>query len=64
MKAKKEVKTARLKSFEGKLALIMKFKNYLENELERIRNRESFIRGKISKEKKAISLVNRAKKLR
>lgn len=64
MKTKGEVKTARLKSFEGKLILLLKSKNYLENELEKVRNKESYIRNKISKEKKAISLINKARKLR
>ena len=62
--AQKEVKTVRLRRLEEKLILIQKSKNYVENELEKIRGREAFLRDKISKEKKAISLVNRAKRLR
>ena len=64
MASKKEVKTVRLRRFEEKLVLIQKSKNYLENELKKIRDKESVLRDKISKEKKAIALVTRAKKLR
>ncbi|MEK9207808.1 MAG: hypothetical protein AAB922_04950 [Patescibacteria group bacterium] len=64
MASKKEVKTVRLRRFEEKLVLIQKSKNYLENELKKIRDKESVLRDKISKEKKAIVLVTRAKKLR
>jgi len=64
MESGKEVKTTRLKKLEGKLSLILKSKNYIENELRRIRDKEKETREKISKEKKAISLINRAKKLR
>jgi len=44
--------------------LIQKSRTYVENELKKIREKEAFIRGKIRKEKKAITLVNRAKRLR
>ena len=64
MKTKKEIKTVRLRRLEGKLALIQKTENYLGNELKKIRDKESILRNKISKEKKAIALVNRAKRLR
>lgn len=64
MGQKKEIKTIRLKRLEGKLAIIIKSRNYVENELKRVRNEENYIKEKIRKEKKAIMLVNRAKKLR
>ena len=64
MAQKKEVKTVRLRRFEYKLSLIQKSRVYVENELKKIREKETFTRGKIRKEKKAIALVNRAKKLR
>ena len=64
MKTKKEVKTARLRRLEGKLALIQKTGDYLENELKRIGDKGAVLRDKIRKEKKAIALVNRAKRLR
>ena len=52
MESKKEVKTIRLKRFEGKLALIQKSKNYVEDELKKIRDKERYIKDKIGKEKK------------
>ena len=64
MKQKKETKTIRLKRLEGKLAIVIKSKNYAENELKKIQGIEQIIKEKIRKEKKAISLVNRAKRLR
>ena len=64
MKTKKEIKTVRLRRLEGKLALIQKSGDYLENELKKIRDKESILRDKIRKEKKAIALVTRAKRLR
>lgn len=64
MVQKKEEKTIRLKRLEQKLLLILKSKDYVENELKKIRQKEMDVRGKIRKEKKAISFVNRAKKLR
>ena len=64
MKMKKEAKTVRLRRLEGKLAIIEKTENYLENELRKVKDKEAVLREKIRKEKKAISLVNRAKKLR
>ena len=64
MKAKKETKTIRLKRLENKLAFLQKSKKYVDSELDRIRKREKDLSKKISKEKKAISLVNKAKKLR
>ncbi len=64
MASKKEVKTVRLKRLEGKLAVIEKSEEYLRNELSRLNSKERVIRDKISKEKKAIALVNRARRLR
>ena len=64
MESKKEKKTVRLRRLEEKLLFVEKSKNYLEKELEKIRGKEADIRSKISKERKAISLVNMAKKLR
>ena len=64
MKPKEEVKTVRLKRLEGKLILILKSKRYLESELEKIRNKENYVKNNINKEKKAISLINKAKRLR
>ena len=60
----KEMKTARLKRLETKLLFIEKSKAYLEKELVKIRVKEKIIKEKISKEKKAIALVIKAKKLR
>ena len=62
--AKKEIKTVRLKRLEGNLALVMKSKRYVEGELDRVREKEEILRKKIGRQKKAISLVNKAKKLR
>ncbi|GAI99280.1 unnamed protein product [marine sediment metagenome] len=64
MKTKEEVKSNRLKALEKKFAIIEKSKNYLEQELFKIRDIEKKLREKIRKEKKAISLLNMAKKLR
>ena len=61
---RKEVTSARLENFRARLAMIDKSKKYLEKELPRLRDRESDLRKKISKERKAIYLVNRAKRLR
>ncbi len=60
----KEVKTTRLKEFEKKLLIIKKTKAYLEKEILKIRDKETKMKEKIMKEKQAISLVNKAKKLR
>lgn len=64
MVQKKEMKTVRLRKLEGKLALLEKSRNYVEGELKKIREKENYIRDKIRKEKKAILLVNKAKRLR
>lgn len=63
-KAKKEVKTRRLKSFEKQLSVTLKSKEYLEKELEKIKKKEIAQRKKIAKEKQAITLSLRAKRLR
>ena len=62
--AKKEVVSGRLMHLQENLKVVLKSKDYLERELPRLRDRESSLRDKISKEKKAIALVNRAKRLR
>ena len=64
MESGKGEKTTRLKKLEEKLFLILKSKNYVENELKRIKDKEKETREKISKEKKAISFSNMVKKLR
>ena len=61
---KKELTSARLKNFRQKLVVTEKSKQYLEKELPKIRDKEAVLRKKMSREKKAISLINRAKKLR
>ena len=61
---KKELTSARLKNFRQKLAVTEKSKQYIEKELPKIRDKETVLRKKMSREKKAISLINRAKKLR
>ncbi|MBI2043606.1 hypothetical protein HYT25_04425 [Candidatus Pacearchaeota archaeon] len=61
---KKELTSARLKNFKRKLTVTEKSKQYIEKELPKIRNKEAELRKKMSREKKAISLINRAKKLR
>ena len=62
--ARKEAVSNRLRNFQQKLAIVGKSKDYLERELPRLRERKAYLKEKISKEKKAIALVNRAKKLR
>jgi len=64
-KAKKELrKSNRLKRLEGKLSVTQKSKEYLERELSTIKGKEEKLKDKIRKEKQAISLIDRAKKLR
>ena len=58
------MKTVRLRRLEAKLSLMNKSEDYVKKELEKIRKKGAILRNKISKEKKAISLVNKAKKLR
>ena len=63
--AKKGIKSSRrLQHFMQQLSIVQKSKKYIERELPRLRDREMTLREKISKEKKAITLVNRARKLR
>lgn len=61
---KKEVKSARLRNFEGRYKMLDKSRKYLEKELSKVREKEAVLRKHISKEKRAISLINRAKRLR
>ena len=58
------MKSSRLEKFEKNLQIIEKTKNYLERELSTIRNKQEKLRKKISTEKQAIYLSNRAKRLR
>ena len=60
----KEVKTNTLKKLEKRLKIIGKSGNYIEQELFKIKEKERKLKEKIRKEKKAISFVNRAKRLR
>lgn len=60
----KEVKTSILKRLEEKLRVTEKSKDYIEEELSKIKDKEKRLREKIRKEKEAISFVNRAKRLR
>jgi len=61
---KKVVTSNRLLHFMQKLVTIEKSKKYIEKELPRLREKEWNLRDKIKKERKAIALVNRARKLR
>ena len=61
---KKDLTSARLKNFKKKLVVTEKSKKYIEKELPKIRDKEAELRKRMSNEKKAISLINRAKKLR
>lgn len=63
-KKKKEVKSSRLKKLEKDFSIIEKSKNYLEKELSKIKNKEGQLKEKIRKEKQAIFLTEKAKKLR
>ena len=60
----KRMMSSRLKKLLGKLSVIDKTEAYLERELSKLREHERKLRGKIKKERKAIALVNQAKKLR
>lgn len=65
MKKKGIVNTSsRLKHLKAKMDVLTKASTYLSKELSKVREKEAVLRKKISKEKKAISLVNRAKRLR
>ena len=61
---KKGATSQRLRNFLARLVMIGKSKKYLENELVKVREKEPGLRKKISKERKAVSLINRAKRLR
>lgn len=61
---KKETKTTRLKKLEENLKVTKKSREYLETELFKIKEREVRINEKIGKEKQAMALTNKAKKLR
>jgi len=61
---KRDEKSSRLKKFEKQLSIIRKSKNYLEKELSKIRDKEDTLEEKIRKEKKAILLTKKVKKLR
>ena len=64
MKKEEVIKTSCLKKLEKKLAIIEKSKDYLATELSKIRAEETELKGKIRKEKEAVSLMNKAKRLR
>lgn len=63
-KEKKAVKSSRLKKFERKFKIIDKTGNYIEKELFKNKKEKERLREIIAKEKKAISLTNKAKRLR
>ncbi len=64
MEKNKEVKSSYLKRLEKKLIGIEKSENYLMEEISKIRQKKAKLKEKIKKEKRAISLMNRAKKIR
>ena len=61
---KEVVNSVRLENFRQALRNVLKSIGYIQKELPRLRESESVLKTKISREKKAISLVNRAKRLR
>ena len=61
---KEVVNSVRLENFRQALRNVLKSIGYIQKELPRLRENESILKKKISKEKKAISFVNRARKLR
>ncbi|MFH1325632.1 MAG: hypothetical protein ABIH49_02575 [archaeon] len=63
-KEKEEIKSNNLIKLEKNLADLGKSKEYLENEISRIRKREEVLREKIRREKKATSLMKKVEKLR
>ena len=63
-KVKKKRVSTRLKNLQYKLLAIEKSKEYLKRELPRLIEDERNTRDKIKKEKRAIYLVDKAKKLR
>ena len=64
METEEMIKTSRLEKLEKKLVIIEKSKNYLGTQLAKIRAEEAELKGKIRKEKEAVSLMNKAKRLR
>ena len=64
MKTEEVIKTSRLEKLEKKLVIIEKSKNYLETELSKVKTEEAELKGKIRKEREAVSLTNKAKRLR
>ena len=58
------VKSSLLKKLGKDLKVTEKSKKYLEKELYKIRDKEEKLRERIRKERQAIFLSNRAKKLR
>ncbi len=64
MKKEEVIKSSRLEKLKKKLAIIEKSKDYLQTELSKIRAEETELKGKIRKEKEAVTLTNRAKRLR
>ncbi len=63
-KGKKEVKSSRLKNLEKKFKILDKTVDYIEQELFKHREEKERLRTLIRKEKEAIYLAERAKKLR
>ncbi|MEK6819974.1 MAG: hypothetical protein AABY03_02145 [Nanoarchaeota archaeon] len=61
---KEVVSSVRLENFRQALRNVLKSIGYVQKELPRLRENEFILKKKISREKKAISLVNRAKRLR
>ena len=57
-------KSNRLKKLEKNLKIIDKYERYLEGEFSKARLKEGKVREKMRKEKKAIMLSIRAKRLR
>ncbi len=63
-KMQKEVKSSRLRKLKRRFEVIERSENYLKEELSKIREKKAQLKEKIRKEKKAISLTNRARMLR
>lgn len=61
---RKEVESNRLTELREKLSVVEKSKEYIEKELPKLRDSIFGLKDKIRKEKKAISLINRAKRIR
>ena len=64
MKDTKKEMSGRLKKLLENLLIAEKSGRYFEGELSKIREQERRLREKIRKERKAISLINQAKRLR